>query len=213
MEIHHYDRVTGEYLKAGTARQDPLDRGRYLIPAHATDIQPPATAANEAAVFTGGAWVKTPDFRGTSYWIADGTEQEIGELGEKVPSGATTTPPPGPGKIWDGSAWVDDPDYAAAQQAAKRAGASLSPEEFLVRASDLGLITKDTAEEASDGTWPAEFNPLLAGLSRDERIRAKAKWARSQDVRRDDPLLDKVAKTKIRRKAEREAALDRLFGI
>lgn len=97
--------------------------------------------------------------------------------------------------------------------AVKRAGAGLSHEEFLIAASDLGLISKETAEEASDGTWPAAFDAFVRGLTPDERIRAKAKWARSAGVSRDDPLLDMVTKTKIPKKADREAALDQLFGI
>lgn len=95
----------------------------------------------------------------------------------------------------------------------RRATAELSHDEFLIRASDAGLITKATAEEASGGAWPLAFDDFVKSLTPNERIAAKAKWARSASVSRSDPLLDQVARVTLPVKSERDAALDLLFGI
>lgn len=68
MIIHHYDRMTGEYIRSGPARideratlvaritiagADPV----WLIPAHATVIAPPPPRAGRAIVFNGAQWL------------------------------------------------------------------------------------------------------------------------------------------------------------
>jgi hypothetical protein len=90
--IYNYSSVTGEFLNQVNADASPLDPGSYLIPANATDIPPPALKTNQVAVFLNGAWAIQPDFRGTTYWLADGTQaiqQTIGAL----PAGSTLVKP------------------------------------------------------------------------------------------------------------------------
>lgn len=41
----------------GQADESPLEPGVFLIPAHATDITPPAEVAGKTRHFEGGAWV------------------------------------------------------------------------------------------------------------------------------------------------------------
>ena len=57
MKIYHYHPITGEYLSEGTADLSPADakQGRevYLIPAHATNIMPPANVQGKSRVFDG----------------------------------------------------------------------------------------------------------------------------------------------------------------
>lgn len=55
--IHHYDELTGEYLGEGEARQDPMEPGRWLIPAFATELTPPEPQAGKMRCFDGVAWV------------------------------------------------------------------------------------------------------------------------------------------------------------
>lgn len=51
MKIYHYHPDNGRYLGSGMADQDPLVEGNWLIPAHATDIQPPKSEPGKITVF------------------------------------------------------------------------------------------------------------------------------------------------------------------
>lgn len=93
--IYHYDQGNHEYLGQSVAVPDPLVQGRALIPASATTKKPPAAGKNEAAVFDPAkdAWATVPDYRGTVYWLADGTKHTIDQLNVKPPDDALSTPP------------------------------------------------------------------------------------------------------------------------
>lgn len=93
MDIYHYHSVTGEYLGTSQAMPDPLEPGRFLIPAHATEIAPPAAGEHEVSVFEDGAWSVKPDYRGTEYWLSHDERHVITEIGEAVPDGASLTRP------------------------------------------------------------------------------------------------------------------------
>lgn len=96
MDIFHLHPKTGELVGQGTADPDPMNEGSYLIPAHATDQSPPTAGTNEAAVYSNGEWSLVPDYRGTEYWLADGSRHEISELGIEPPTEALDSPPPKP---------------------------------------------------------------------------------------------------------------------
>ena len=91
MQIYHYSPDTGEFLGETTARQSPIEPGKYLIPAHATPISPPPVADHEAAVFEDGLWVVTPDYRGE--WFDGRTPVQVIDLGP-LPDGYTSEPVP-----------------------------------------------------------------------------------------------------------------------
>lgn len=96
MEIFNYSPVTGEFLGASEARPSPLEEGVFLIPAHATDIAPPAAQPHKKAVWMGSAWRMEDDRRG-EIWFGgpDGRSPvRIGVLG--MPSEAGLTPEPRP---------------------------------------------------------------------------------------------------------------------
>ena len=93
MKIYHYNSVSGEYLGVDTARPDPLEAGKFLIPAHATALEPPELEDGKACVFKNGAWFLIDDQRGTQYWLADGTHHTITELGATKPEGSLDTVP------------------------------------------------------------------------------------------------------------------------
>lgn len=113
MEIYHYHPLTGEYVGSSPANPDPLEPGRFVIPAHATDVAPAAVSAGETAVWGDGAWRVVPDHRGqTVYRKVDGTPVSIDWLGE-IPAEFTGQPPP-PRAVWDEAvgAWRVPPPTA-----------------------------------------------------------------------------------------------------
>lgn len=56
MKIWHYHPTTGVLLGEGLAEPCQVDHGAWLIPAYATAMAPPATEADEEAVWQSGAW-------------------------------------------------------------------------------------------------------------------------------------------------------------
>lgn len=93
MEIYNYHRETGEFISATQARPNPEDAGQFLIPAFATQIRPPAIKDKEAAVFNGSVWQVMPDYRETTYWLPDGTENTITALNMPIPEDALLEKP------------------------------------------------------------------------------------------------------------------------
>ena len=90
--LYNYHPETGELLRISEARLDPIEH-KPLVPAFATLIKPPETKAQEAVVFVDGAWKLMDDYRGTEYWLADGTHVTITKLGEVPPKDALSAPP------------------------------------------------------------------------------------------------------------------------
>jgi hypothetical protein len=94
MDIYKYDSITLEYIGSAEARKDPLEHGKYLLPAFAMFTQPPATSVNEVAVANqeGTGWIVEPDFRETKYWVGY-DEHVIEDIGHTIPEGAVTDNP------------------------------------------------------------------------------------------------------------------------
>ena len=90
--VYEYDK-TGLYTGETTAEPSPREEGVWLIPANATPLEPPVTGEHECAVFRNGRWSVRYDFRGTTYWLPDGSEHTITETGMIVPENALTEPP------------------------------------------------------------------------------------------------------------------------
>jgi len=123
--IYHYHPATGELLGAGQADPSPAEQDVWLIPAHATDVEPPAAVVHEAAVFHAGEWSVRPDWRGVPLFaIADGAPLNITSIGQ-VPAdiGATEQPRPSSYHHWQAGEWLLD---AAAQLRDDKAAASLA---------------------------------------------------------------------------------------
>ena len=121
--IYNYDPQTGAFLGASQADESPLDPGVLLVPAFATAIAPPATAARQVAVFQAGAWRFLADWRGVELVnTATGAAVKINDIGvtpEDV--GATEQPRPSAAHAWQGGAWALDPALQAAMDAEAKA--------------------------------------------------------------------------------------------
>lgn len=59
--VYHYKADTGEYLHIVTdADEDPMEPGRYLVPANSTTKIPPFSSDTQWTVFRDGDWVVEP---------------------------------------------------------------------------------------------------------------------------------------------------------
>lgn len=101
-DVYRYHPKTGEFIIATPAKLDPLETALqgedvFLVPTNGTLEAPPAAAVGEKAVMQGGSWSVVTDLRGTKYWLSDGSEHEIRNLGETVPAdGLLLKPAPTP---------------------------------------------------------------------------------------------------------------------
>ncbi len=91
--IYSFNHVTGEFVGSDVARESPMEPGVYLIPANATDIEPCQVPDGSVPVFLNGRWEVQEDHRNTVYWLPDGSQHVMNEIGA-LPQGASTTAPP-----------------------------------------------------------------------------------------------------------------------
>lgn len=110
MQIFHYHPVTKELIGQGNARRSPLD-SKWLVPAHATAVEPPKVESGQTAVFDekSDQWSVVIDQRGKRFFdLESGRMAEVAALGVSVPADAPTEPPPDDLKVpaWDGKAWT-----------------------------------------------------------------------------------------------------------
>ncbi|MCD1636276.1 DUF4376 domain-containing protein [Martelella mediterranea] len=100
MDIYYFSAVTGEYLGHGQADADPLEKGRFLVPANAVTVAPPDAGPDEASVFVDGQWSLVADYRGQTWFSKDGKAVEVetlgdpGELGLLAEEPIVPAPPP-----------------------------------------------------------------------------------------------------------------------
>lgn len=152
MQIYHYDPDTKEYIYASLARPDPLEENKFLIPAYATDKEPPTTSEKEVAIVVGSIWKVKDDYRGTKYWDDSG-EHTISEIGIIPPEGSTLVPPPSEDYILVSGEWVHRPiTVEEVKREAYRRIVSICPEwkqrNLLAQASILA--------EKGRANWTAE---------------------------------------------------------
>jgi hypothetical protein len=57
MNIYHYHPDTHQLIAAGVADPSPLESGKWLVPAHATELDPPAAVEGKTRHFVDGQWV------------------------------------------------------------------------------------------------------------------------------------------------------------
>lgn len=91
--IYHYHEQTREFLGVSVADRCQIT-GVDLLPWCATAVAPPKIKAHQAAIFADTGWQVVADWRGTHYWLPDGSEHVIGKLNETLPVDAQMQPPP-----------------------------------------------------------------------------------------------------------------------
>lgn len=90
MEWNRYNPDTFEYEHKVTCQPNPARPGDFLIPPSATPKEPPNAGEKQVAVFDPQAeqWSIQPDYRGTEYWLPDGSQHKIETIGETPPDNA-----------------------------------------------------------------------------------------------------------------------------
>ena len=67
MKIYHYHPEYCYFLSEDVADPSPLEPGSWLIPAHATTVEPPTVNDDKVAIFDGTSWSVVEDKRGVYY--------------------------------------------------------------------------------------------------------------------------------------------------
>ncbi|SEK13053.1 tail fiber assembly protein [Paraburkholderia diazotrophica] len=115
MLIHQYDAETGAYISSRLADADPLNFGRWLVPAFSTIDELPARTPLSWPFYLDGAWKLLPDYRGRILYRQDnGTPAEILVAGTTpAENGLTETPRPSDEYVFRDGAWAIDPAIVA----------------------------------------------------------------------------------------------------
>jgi hypothetical protein len=67
MKIYNYHPDYKYFYSESVADESPLEPGVFLIPAHATDIEPPTCESNQIQIFNETSWDIIEDQRGIYY--------------------------------------------------------------------------------------------------------------------------------------------------
>ena len=96
MKWYRYNPDTLEYEHPVVCQPNPARPGEFLIPPSATELEPPSAGDHETAVFQlkSNNWTVKPDYRKTEYWLPDGSNHKIEQIGEVPPENALDEPPP-----------------------------------------------------------------------------------------------------------------------
>jgi len=92
MKIYNYHSEYKIYLDSSDADESPLEPGVFLIPAHATELEPPEYQKGKITVFNGTSWDIVDDYRGVYYVIIN--QQEIQHQNPLTPPENTTKEKP-----------------------------------------------------------------------------------------------------------------------
>jgi len=109
MQIYNYNKDTKEYISITQASENPLEQGKYIIPANATTIAIDVSIDGFAQVFddTNQKWGYVKDNRGKIvYDTTTKKESKVDYLGA-IKSGFTELVP-SEFDFWNGTAWEVD---------------------------------------------------------------------------------------------------------
>lgn len=111
MKAYAYSKIDKTYTGQVDRQPDPLDGG-YLIPANATDQEPPS-GENKVAIFENGSWSLVNDIRGDYFHKSSKRRIRVHYLNEQIPEECTKIEPIDPDdefERWDEEhgQWVID---------------------------------------------------------------------------------------------------------
>lgn len=170
--IYHYSPLTGELAGQSLADENPLDPENPLIPAHATEIVPPAAKKGSVAVFDGSAWKMVVDQRQkTIYNKSDYTQSKtVDDLGP-VPTGWTLKKPKDY-CVWDKTKGV----WSYSQDLEKPVKAS---DVRAQRDEIVDRVSREINRQIDDGADPAKwrvYRKALRNLPEQDGFPFKVTW-------------------------------------
>ena len=80
--LHHYHPFTKEYVGSSAARENPLEKGKFLYPKNSTLVDIVDIPKGSVAVFDGTSWDIVKDNRGVIYYDIDGNKFIHNDLSE-----------------------------------------------------------------------------------------------------------------------------------
>jgi hypothetical protein len=108
MEIYNYHPEYKHFTAVSIADESPLEPGVFLIPAYATDIEPPTCESNQIQIFNETFWYIIEDARGT-YYSTETHQVILNDNPLESPENVTKEQPPevaeGYKLTWNGG-WV-----------------------------------------------------------------------------------------------------------
>ena len=109
MKIYNYNRITKEFMSQTVAGENPLEEGKYLIPASATSISPLKSKDGFAVCFNeeNKIWEYIEDNRTKTIYSTDTKEEVKVDYIGKIKDGFTQLVPNEFDK-WDGAKWIVD---------------------------------------------------------------------------------------------------------
>lgn len=107
VKIYLYNPVTKEFLKQDTSDKNPLDPNVPIIPACATEVEPPAKQEGYAIVWVGNKWEYKEDHRGETWYNVDSKQLEVINFIGVLPKNYYSPDSPIANKP-DGTYWVFD---------------------------------------------------------------------------------------------------------
>ncbi|MBR8055661.1 tail fiber assembly protein [Burkholderia vietnamiensis] len=174
MLIHQYDAETGQYISSRLADSDPMNAGRWLVPAFSTADDLPARAQLEWPFYLDGAWKMLPDYRGRMLYRQDNGEPAEILIAGTTPAenGLTEAPRPSDEYTFRDGAWVIDPAIVAQRV---RASAMAEFDMRMAHARQMnagkadaysaGLLTRE--ESYYFRAWSAYQLDLVRSIQRD----------------------------------------------
>ncbi len=83
----------GFYIGQSFAQESPLEPGTYIKPINSTEIAP-TLAVKKMPKFVTGKWELVDNLVGERFWLENGGEFAIKEIGDSFPAAALFIPPP-----------------------------------------------------------------------------------------------------------------------
>lgn len=184
MDIFNYHPLTGEFLVAGVADENPLEPDEPIVPGYATPAAPPAGGEHQVPVYRDanghapqnwpeGNWTLVPDYRGVPLFRnADGSPFSLGAeysgLGD-LPSFLTDERRPSAAHVWANDEWTLDTALeteqlavaARAQQAALLAEADAAMQPLI----DSYFLGENTPEEDAQRMALSQYRKALRAVT------------------------------------------------
>ncbi len=161
MKIYNYDPASGAFINESAADPSPFEEGVFLMPAHATDIEPPACGEHEIPLFANNAWTVKPDYRGVALFdTKNGTHASIEDIGvTPADKGLTELAPLETPCKWDTKKqkWMDDLDAVKTKKCADLSAACQ-------QAITAGVVSSALGAPHTYPTQPADQQNLASSV-------------------------------------------------